>query len=111
MVVAAIGGHTRGPLARPAHFAAYRRGTVRLPQGAGGGGRRGRGARRGPPTTPPSAAARPGSRGRPVYGSRRSPRGSSGSIRDHNSSDTIHGATAIGTPPSLTTGTDGVRRQ
>ena len=37
--------------------------------------------------------------------------GSNGSTRSHNSSDTIHGATAIGTPPSLTTDADGVRRQ
>ena len=42
---------------------------------------------------------------------RRSTLGSNGSIHDHNSSDTIHGAAAIGTPPSLTTGTDGVRGQ
>ncbi len=37
--------------------------------------------------------------------------GSSGSTSSHNSSDTTHGATATGTPPSLTTDADGVRRQ
>ena len=34
-----------------------------------------------------------------------------GSTRPHNWSETIHGATAIGTPPSLTTDADGVRHQ
>ena len=33
------------------------------------------------------------------------------STNSHNSSETIHGATAIGTPLSLTTDADGVRRQ
>ena len=43
----------------------------------------------------------------PDSGSAARPLGSSGSTRSHNSSDTIHGATAIGTPPSLTTDADG----
>src|SRR5438034_1051738 len=42
---------------------------------------------------------------------RRSFTGSNGWTNSHNSSETIHGAAAIGTPPSLTTDADGVRRQ
>jgi hypothetical protein len=42
---------------------------------------------------------------------RRSFFGSSGSTSSHNSSETIHGAAAIDTPPSLTTDADGLRRQ
>ena len=38
-------------------------------------------------------------------------RGSNGSTRSHNSSDTTHGAAATGTPPSFTTDADGLRRQ
>jgi hypothetical protein len=38
-------------------------------------------------------------------------RGNSGSMRCRSSSDTIHGAVAIGTPLSLMTDADGVRRQ
>ncbi len=37
--------------------------------------------------------------------------GKSGSISSHNSSETIHGAVAIGTPLSLTTNADGIRHQ
>jgi len=37
--------------------------------------------------------------------------GSNGSIRDHNPSNTIHGATVIGTPSKLDGRCDGVRRQ
>jgi len=48
---------------------------------------------------------------RPGYRKRRPTLGSNGSTRGHNAPDTTHGATAIGTPPSLTTNTDGVRRQ
>ena len=59
----------------------------------------------------PCNASRSSSRLRPGYRKRRSRFGSSGSNNSHNSSDTIHGATAIGTPPSLTTDADGVRRQ
>jgi hypothetical protein len=59
----------------------------------------------------PCSASRSGSRLRPGYRKRRSFPGSSGSTNSHNSSETIHGATAIGTPPSLTTDTDGIRRQ
>src|SRR6266487_2847071 len=42
---------------------------------------------------------------------RRSFTGSNGWTSSHNSSETIHGATAIGTPLSLTTDAHGVRRQ
>ena len=59
----------------------------------------------------PCNARRSSSRLRPGYRKRRSRFGSSGSNSSHNSSETIHGATAIGTPPSLTTDADGVRRQ
>jgi serine dehydrogenase proteinase len=48
---------------------------------------------------------------RPGKRKRRSTLGSNGCTRLHNASETIHGATAIGTPPSLTTDADGVRRQ
>ena len=59
----------------------------------------------------PCSASRSSSRLRPGYRKRRSFRGNSGSNNSHSSSETIHGATAIGTPPSLTTDADGVRRQ
>jgi hypothetical protein len=42
---------------------------------------------------------------------RRSRLGKSGSTNSHSSSETIHDAAAIGTPPSLTTDADGLRRQ
>jgi hypothetical protein len=59
----------------------------------------------------PCNASRSSSRLRPGYRKRRSFLGSSGSNSSHNSSETIHGATAIGTPSSLTTDADGIRRQ
>jgi hypothetical protein len=59
----------------------------------------------------PCNASRSSNRLRPGYRKRRSRLGSNGSNNSHNSSDTIHGAAAIGTPPSLTTDADGVRRQ
>jgi Aldo/keto reductase family len=60
-----------------------------------------------PPAAPPgrATASDPGS------GSAAPPSRSSGSISSHSSSETIHGATAVGTPPSLTNDADGVRRQ
>ena len=59
----------------------------------------------------PCNASRSSKRLRPGYRKRRSFLGNSSSNNSHNSSETIHGATAIGTPPSLTTDADGVRRQ
>jgi hypothetical protein len=59
----------------------------------------------------PCNASRSSSRLRPGYRKRRSLFGKSGSNNSHNSSETIHGATAIGTPSSLTTDADGVRRR
>ncbi len=54
----------------------------------------------------PDSVCRSGWRLRPP-GRDRSRFGNSGSTSPHNSSDTVHGATAIGIPPSLTTDTDG----
>jgi hypothetical protein len=48
---------------------------------------------------------------RPGKRCRRGTLGISGSTSSHNSSDTIHGAAATGTPSMLTTDADGVRRQ
>ena len=61
----------------------------------------------------PESASRSGSRRRPGYRERRSIFGNSGSTSSHNSSDTTHGGLflATGTPPSLTTDADGLRRQ
>jgi hypothetical protein len=61
----------------------------------------------------PHRASRSGSRRRPGYRERRSIFGKSGSTSSHNSSDTTHGGLfpAIGTPSSLTTDTDRLRRQ
>ena len=59
----------------------------------------------------PCNASRSSKRLRPGYRKRRSFFGKSGSNSSHNSSETIHGATAIGTPSSLTTDADAVRRQ
>jgi hypothetical protein len=59
----------------------------------------------------PCNASRSSSRLRPGYRKRRSFFGSSGSNNSHSSSDTTHGAAAIGTPLSLTTDADAVRRQ
>jgi hypothetical protein len=59
----------------------------------------------------PCSACRSGKRFRPGWRKRRSLTGNSGSTSPHSSSETIHGATAIGTPLSLTTDADGVRRQ
>ncbi len=57
----------------------------------------------------PCSACRSGKRLRPGKRKRRSTFGNSGSIRSHNRSDTIHGATTIGAPPSsLTTDADGM---
>src|SRR5215211_7828999 len=55
----------------------------------------------------PCKASRSGRRLRPGNRKRRSTFGNNGSIRSHNASDTIHGATDTGTLPSLTTGADG----
>jgi len=59
----------------------------------------------------PCNASRSGNRFRPGYRKRRSLTGNSGSTSSHSSSETIHGATAIGTPLSLTTDADGIRHQ
>jgi hypothetical protein len=59
----------------------------------------------------PCNANRSSRRLRPGYRNRRSLLGNSGSNSSQSSSDTVHGATAIGTPSSLTTDADGLRRQ
>jgi hypothetical protein len=59
----------------------------------------------------PDNAFRSDRRRRPGYRTRRCFSGNSGSTSSHNSSETIHGAVAIGTPPSLTVDADGLRRQ
>ena len=59
----------------------------------------------------PCNASRSGKRLRPGYRNRRCLLGSNGSTNSHNSSETIHGAAATGTPPSLTTDADGLRHQ
>lgn len=60
----------------------------------------------------PDSASRSGSRRRPGYRDRRSRFGNSGSTSSHNSSDTTHGGSVdTGTPSSLTTGADRLRRQ
>jgi len=61
----------------------------------------------------PHSASRSGRRLRPGYRERRSFFGISGSTNSHNPSDTTHGGlfAAIGTPSSLTTDADVLRRQ
>lgn len=61
----------------------------------------------------PHSASRSGSRRRPGYRDRRCFIGNSGSTSSQSSSDTTHGGLfpAIGTPPSLTTDANRLRRQ
>ncbi len=58
-------------------------------------------------TRSPAAPADPAAACGPDSASAAPLSGSSGSTSSHNSSDTTHGAEAIGTPPSLTTDADG----
>jgi hypothetical protein len=95
VVVAAVGSDTRRPPPRPADLAAHRRHPVEERDRLGA-------------VVAVAARERPGERD-PGRVDQEMMLGAV-STSPHNSSETIHGATAIG-PSSLTTDTDGIRHQ